>query len=189
MTAKSISKVCSVDGCSYSQNRIRRGLCDVHWKLQKSDGGFPTPEEHFWSRVNQAGDDECWEWTGSRSKSGYGSIRFRTRYVSTHILAWTLTNGREPLPGMYILHSCDNRPCCNPTHLREGSPRENTADMLQRDRYPVAENSPHRKLTISQVRWVRANHLTKTLKEMASALGVSASTVSDAIHKTWRSIE
>jgi len=35
---------------------------------------------------------------------------------------------------MMILHSCDNRKCCNPNHLRAGTGKDNYRDALERNR-------------------------------------------------------
>ena len=91
---------------------------------------------HFWSRVNidRHDVDKCWEWKGTVNSKGYGSVGINGKVYSTHRIAWMLANGREPLPGMFILHSCDNRRCNNPNHLREGTHQENTDDMHRRGR-------------------------------------------------------
>ena len=34
----------------------------------------------------------------------------------------------------WVLHSCDNRRCINPAHLRIGTAADNTADMMNRAR-------------------------------------------------------
>ncbi len=190
MTTTSVSKICSVAGCNFSNNRIRRGLCDFHWKQQKPLG-FPTPEERFWSRINtlpgQGPNGDCWEWTGGLAGTGYGSIRFRTRYMSTHVLAWELTHNRRPATGCHILHSCDNRRCCNPIHLREGTPVENAQDATERQRRPVGEQATMSKLTANDVQWIREHGATQTLKAMARIFNVAPATISDAkLRRTWR---
>ena len=58
----------------------------------------------------------CREFTGARSAGWHGTIRFEGRMEKAHRVAWILTNG--PIPdGMWVLHHCDNPPCCEPTHL------------------------------------------------------------------------
>lgn len=95
--------------------------------------------KRFWSYVDRRGPDECWPWKGGYFRLEYGCFNvpvagggfFATR---AHRVAWTLENGPIP-PGLDILHSCDNPPCCNPAHLRPGTPAENVADMVRRGRH------------------------------------------------------
>lgn len=86
----------------------------------------------LWARVRKT--ETCWIWEGSRNKQGYGNINRGGRSegnVSTHRAAWELAYGPVP-PGKYLLHSCDNPPCCNPAHLRLGTAAENNADWQER---------------------------------------------------------
>lgn len=53
--------------------------------------------------------------------------------MKTHRIAYTLTKG--PIkPGEFVLHSCDNKACCNPDHLRVGTNIDNIRDRLERNR-------------------------------------------------------
>jgi HNH endonuclease len=87
-------------------------------------------KEDFWSRVDVRGQDECWLWKGKVNNFGYGRIGgCRT----AHRMAYQLTHGSIP-EGTFILHKCDNPPCCNPSHLYAGTPADNVRDMLARNR-------------------------------------------------------
>ena len=56
--------------------------------------------------------------------------------------AWLHTYGKDSIPeGKWLLHSCDNHSCCNPGHLRLGTPAENTNDMMTRRRSYWAERT------------------------------------------------
>ena len=71
----------------------------------------------------------CWEWQGSRLPSGYG--RLGHRYV--HRAMYEVSHG--PIPdGLFVLHACDNPPCCNPDHLRVGTAKDNSRDAVDRKR-------------------------------------------------------
>lgn len=91
----------------------------------------------FWARVDKsAGLDACWPWTWSRNSEGYGRAKLDGRSHPAHRMAYRLARG--PIPdGLLVLHSCDNPPCCNPRHLRVGTPKDNGLDTVIRRRRGV----------------------------------------------------
>lgn len=86
------------------------------------------------SRLSET-DTGCWEYTGALDSKGYGAIGTGGRGVSdrTHRVSWRLHRGPIP-PGMFVCHSCDNPPCCNPDHLFLGTIQDNNADREQKGR-------------------------------------------------------
>lgn len=78
----------------------------------------------------------CWPCTFKPvGKNGHMVIRLddKTRRM-VHRVAWEAHNA-EPVPeGMIVMHTCDNPPCCNPSHLRLGTHADNTADMYAKGR-------------------------------------------------------
>lgn len=80
----------------------------------------------------------CWVSNRSRCRGGYTIFtNAGGRRTQTHRAAYAAFVG--PIPnGMYILHACDNPPCCNPAHLRPGTPKDNTADAMDRKRLWVS---------------------------------------------------
>lgn len=92
--------------------------------------------DRLWASVAAAGEADCWEWTGSRTRNGYG--RFKSRHsnaLGAHRVMWEIANAREVPPGLFVLHSCDNPGCVNPAHLRVGTPADNVQDMVDRGRH------------------------------------------------------
>lgn len=106
--------------------------------------------QRFWSKVDKKGHDECWPWLGIKNKKGYGQFNLNPerRAATASRLAWELHNGRLVPDGLFILHSCDNPPCCNPAHLSPGTHTQNMRDSWLRGRKaPNGERGSGAKIT------------------------------------------
>ena len=94
----------------------------------------------FWSLVRRGRPDECWEWQGGRNGDGYGYFKQQR----AHRLAYWLTVAK---PQRYVLHGCNNRLCCNPKHLYDGTHKQNMRDMTTAGRHDGrnrrGEQHPH----------------------------------------------
>ena len=95
-----------------------------------------TPQERLESHIiGEMRDGQCWETDYSPNNHGYSKINIDGKNVFCHRIAWEIHNC-EPIPdGMVVRHTCDNPRCINPEHLVLGTMKDNTDDMLQRDRY------------------------------------------------------
>lgn len=109
----------------------------------------PAIESKFWDRVRRVRSG-CWEWQGFRSPRGYGKFTVgRLGTVTAHRLAFQLFCGPVP-DGMFVLHRCDNPPCCNPTHLFLGTHADNMRDRDTKGRTLRGALLPQTKLSESQ---------------------------------------
>lgn len=88
-------------------------------------------ESNFWSSVSGDGDD-CWIWTGSHTRAGYGQTSYMGEHMTCHRVAYALANDGELPP--VVRHRCDTPLCVNPTHLIPGTQEDNMRDMNLRGR-------------------------------------------------------
>lgn len=173
--------------------------------------------DRFWSKVDVRGPNDCWPWKAkARLDGGYGVLNVwvsanRRRNVVSSRISCYLAHGDPPHPGSKTLHSCDNPPCCNPAHLRWGTPLDNTRDAIERKRHvnppdthshpewnskrlaamPQGEGVHNSKLTEPVVREIWRLHLHgKNASEIAASVGYSVATVYDVCRgRSWRHLE
>ena len=66
----------------------------------------------------QFGDNGCWEWTACRqSEEGYGRFGWNGKTGYAHRFSYENAVGDIP-QGLDIDHTCNNKVCVNPKHLR-----------------------------------------------------------------------
>lgn len=158
-----------------------------------------TPEQHaiaFWNKIAiTANDNQCWLWTGSFFKNGYGYHKLNKKKIRSHRLAWSYPDYVIP-DGMYILHSCDNRSCCNPKHLFLGTHQDNMDDMIAKGRQASPEKISHKgeangnsKLTMSIAREIRLRFEVESIskRQLAREYSVSDTLIGYiVIGKIWQ---
>jgi hypothetical protein len=149
--------------------------------------------ERLWSKVQKAGSDECWLFTGARNAMGYGIISIRGRSCLAHRLISETEDG--PIPeDVCVLHHCDNPPCCNPAHLFRGDRADNNHDMITKGRHSPpprnrlgGERNGQARLTNEIVEAIRTRRQTgESGAALAREFGVSPSLVSMIHHgRRW----
>lgn len=138
---------------------------------------MPSVEERYWAKVNKA--EDCWLWTGSLIQDGYGQFKLEKKMVLAHRLSLEWSLGRPIGAGLVARHKCRNRHCVNPTHLEEGTQKENCQDRVRDGTNigPRGTKNKSCKLSEQQVLAIRADQ--RTLREIASEYGICHNTVSD----------
>jgi hypothetical protein len=133
----------------------------------------------------------CWEWQVSRHPQGYGRFRIGKHVYYANRVAWTIRYGAIP-DGLSVLHTCDNPPCCRPSHLFLGTYGDNSRDAMSKGRhYTGSLEKAHeaaRTLTEQQVREIIALLDTDLLqREIAALYGIHQVTVSKINRRIrWR---
>lgn len=179
-----------------------KGYCRNHyWRFREhgdplfvknNHGVGHTKEQKFWSRVDKTPGfgphGDCWQWTGKPTTHGYGAVLINRASVSTHRAAWFYTYGE--MPKLWILHSCDNPICVRPSHLREGTPADNAADMVKRGRQSKGEHRPNTTLTNADILAIRsAPEVWGIQTRLSHQYGVPTSSISRIRRKlTWKHV-
>lgn len=134
----------------------------------------------FWLKVSKRGPNECWPWTGARTRGGYGHLKLSKsrKVVRASRVSFAIYKG---VPKRLVLHTCDNPPCCNPSHLYDDSHKKNAADMMARGRARHlgagrGEDHPLAKITDAQAEKIK--HSKRLQREDAALYGISQVMVS-----------
>lgn len=144
-------------------SRFERRVTKLY-RIERSEFGVPFTE------VDHAA---CWVWAGQHSHNGYGFLCVEGKKVKAHRLAYRLERGRWPDRGRVIAHSCDNRLCVNPRHLRAATHSSNMRDAKKRKRL-VAKGGKIPRLGAEKreqiLKLVKAGHsFTKTARMSATS--------------------
>lgn len=144
---------CPADECD--RDSYARGMCLMHYKRWTKYGDANTrirvsPSMTAEQRLRFHGwkvtDSGCWEWKGRRIWSGYGQVTIDGVDEYAHRVALRVWG--ELREGEYALHSCDNRACINPEHLRSDTIQENSDDMVARDRSNAISRAGERNVNV-----------------------------------------
>lgn len=129
-------------------------------------------------------ENGCWLWTGSVDADGYGMLKHGDRPYRAHRLAYRLFVGE---PEHSVLHKCDTPACFNPTHLYDGTHRDNARDAFARGQLARGERNGQAKLTEAQVAEVRRLYGQGVgPRELAERFGVHRQTIRLVIRgETW----
>lgn len=142
----------------------------------------------------------CLEWQKfCHPTRGYGQMGRGPRgegLIETHRAAWVVTHG--PIPdGLFVLHRCDNPPCCDPGHLFLGTNADNSSDKVAKGRQASGFSLPQTRLSNEQVKEIRRRYEPRfgppkrggrrsNARELAKEFGVSDVYVMQLVHGHFR---
>ena len=124
--------------------------------------------------------DECVLWPYAKSK-GYGRVFAAGETRRAHVVVCEFAHGAKPI-GCEVAHSCGERSCVNPRHLRWATAAENSADR-------IAHGRQTRRLSVEQVREIRQLGPSMKQRDIAKRFGIKHSTVGQILRGiTWRHV-
>lgn len=140
------------------------------------------PADRFLEQVEFDPNGGCWLWSGVQDGHGYGMIAGHgKRNIKVHRLSYETHVGLIPA-GLCVLHKCDVRCCCNPTHLFLGTKKDNAIDAVRKGRWVDNAGEKHgmAKLSDQDVRDIRqALAMKETQSSIAKRFGVHKATICD----------
>ena len=138
-------------------------------------------------------NDRCWNWTDKPVQDGYAQFGIGGKSFRANRISYFLAN--DFLPDKFIMHTCDNRLCVNPSHLVSGTAKDNSHDCMRKGRHGIGSKNGASKLTEAQVSRMRRlydkyrRHGGMIQRELAKKFGVSRVLVSDITRgKTWKHV-
>jgi hypothetical protein len=123
-------------------------------------------------------------------RGGSGKIKIKQKIYSAHRLAYYVAHGSidANLNVNHIRTCIGNRACCNPSHLYQGTQRENVLDMHAQRRWVYGEahhtGKRHKYTVVTSIRARAAAG--ESAAAISRDLGVPARTVYDYINNVTR---
>lgn len=131
-------------------------------------------------------ESNCYLWRYSTS-AGYGALKTVEGRVKLHRYVCEIEHGK-PEVGQLCLHSCDNRACINPDHLRWGTYKDNWDDAKSRNRHTHGELNGHSKLKAIDIKAIyEMRNAGMTLQAIANNFKVTRQAIWFVLQgKTWK---
>lgn len=134
----------------------------------------------------------CVPTTAGLTAKGYGRAWFNGTRQYAHRVAYAEAHGLSilDLGDAVVRHTCDNPCCVNPAHLLLGTPRDNTDDMIERNRVKRGVELPQTKLTEPDKANIRARFTPwckiNGQKALAVEYGVTITTIQRINHGDYK---
>ncbi len=146
--------------------------------------------ERFHSNVDSTADtSKCWNWKKSLTHKGYGQAWDGKTVVRANRVAYMLANNVELTTEQHIMHTCDNRACCNPNHLVLGTNADNMADKVAKCRQSKGQGTGMSKLTPKQIIEIRNDYANEIRRVTAKIFNVTPQAISNILSGSrWKHI-
>lgn len=178
---------CPIKGCQKSIKS--NGVCGMHDERMRRNGHYglvaKTPQgavDEFLRLCIASDTDDCIHWPFWKNADGYGKARGTT----AHRVVCAMVNGDAPNRYTHAAHSCGNRACVNPRHIRWASALENARDKEAHGTHRRGENVATVKLSDQDVCTIRHLGQTTPYADLAARYGVSSAHICKIVRGTRR---
>lgn len=180
---------CSVQGCNRRAEKTTLRLCGAHyfrWRMHGNTLGGRCQNgaaESFLTSFNPETTDVCIAWPfGKDTSNGYG-VKVGGKFP--HQIVCTKFHGPKPSRLHEVAHSCGNRICINPPHVRWATHLENVRDSKAHGTMIKGERVGSAKLTATNVALIRCSKIGST--SLAKQFSVRPGTINAVrARRTWR---
>lgn len=88
--------------------------------------------ERLLDNTTVRGDNDCWTFNGAKNNIGYGMIRDEKKMRTAHRVSFEEHTEMSIPKNLQVLHTCTNKDCVNPNHLKLGTRQDVTDDIIAR---------------------------------------------------------
>jgi hypothetical protein len=188
---------CAVKDCKRPHSAF--GYCEPHYARFKRHGdpnagiadrgaGLAFIEDVLSRKPTNA----CIEWFRpfrGKSRKSYASVSVDGKSWPAHRYVCFRAHGPEPHPNMETCHSCANKRCINPQHLRWGTEADNGADRSLHGTVCRGVDQKNAKLTDDDIRFIRAAPSSVSNNELGRRFGVTGSNIGFIRkNQTWKHV-
>jgi hypothetical protein len=150
----------------------------------------------FWAKVALPDENGCMLWLASLDRHGYGRFQVgpknKERAFPASRVSLFVAEGAPPTDGMHAAHSCRNKHCVAPAHLRWATRAQNEADKLADGVSNRGTRHGMCKLTPEQVLAIRDRYAKTGIgkRELGAEYGVTQYQIHSIVtRKTWAWLE
>lgn len=147
-------------------------------------GTAPGAIQSFLKSAIETDSRDCLLWPYATTPQGYGSLRVNKKTTAPHRVVAKIVYGPAKQKRMEVAHSCGNKLCVNPKHLRWATREENQADRVIHGTSNRGERQWKSKLTREDV--LRIRNLSRqgmSSYKICETFSVASKTIRDIVSK------